>query len=76
MKKAKRNQPKHQMTSAEEALEPTRTTVDERFEGIPEIRWDKVNAFRKQLASQEWKPESGKVAEKILFEHLLEPASY
>ena len=53
MEKAKKNERKYRMESSEKALEPTGTIVGEQFQVIPEIRWEKVNAFREQLFSKQ-----------------------
>lgn len=42
-----------------------------RLEDVPDIRWEKVVELRRKLASGTWDPETEKVAEKIICEHLL-----
>jgi len=41
---------------------------------VPDIRRDKVTALRRRMASGSWIPRSTRVAEKILYEHLFDPA--
>jgi len=40
---------------------------------VPDIRRDKVSAFRRRMASGSWNPRSTRVAEKLLYEHLFDP---
>ncbi len=40
---------------------------------VPDIRPDKVSEIRRRIASGSWDPNSTRVAEKILYEHLFDP---
>ena len=48
--------------------------VLEYVRNVPDIRRDKVIAVRRRMASGSWNPRSTRVAEKILYEHLFDPA--
>jgi hypothetical protein len=48
--------------------------VLEYVRSTPDIRRDKVTALRRRMASGSWNPRSTRVAEKILYEHLFDPA--
>jgi hypothetical protein len=48
--------------------------VLEYVRSVPDIRRDKVTAVRRRMASGSWSPRSTRVAEKILYEHLFDPA--
>ena len=66
MKKAK----KDRIGSPAKTLDPGDFSLTGPFETVPEIRWEKVSLFRRMLAEKEWNPESEKVVEKMLIEHL------
>ena len=70
MKKAKKNQHKPSQASPEKTLELNNSHLKEQLGTVPEIRWDKVSAIRLMLAQKDWNPESDKIVEKILLEHL------
>jgi hypothetical protein len=52
----------------------SRSLVLEYVRRVPDIRRDKVSAFRRRMASGSWNPRSTRVAEKLLYEHLFDPA--
>jgi len=70
MKKAKKYQHKGHQPSTEKILELGDSHLKERFCMVPEIRWDKVSIIRRMLAEKDWNPESDKIVERILLEHL------
>jgi hypothetical protein len=40
---------------------------------VPDIRRDKVREMRRRVSSGSWNPQSTRIAEKILYEHLFDP---
>ena len=70
MKKAKKFQHKARQASTEKILELSNSHLKEQLSTVPEIRWDKVSAIRRMIVQKEWNPESDKIVDKILFEHL------
>jgi hypothetical protein len=40
---------------------------------VPDIRRDKVREMRRRVLSGSWNPQSTRIAEKILYEHLFDP---
>jgi len=40
---------------------------------VPDIRRDKVKEMRRRVSSGSWNPQSTRIAEKILYEHLFDP---
>ena len=40
---------------------------------VPDIRRDKVREMRRRVSSGSWNPQSTRIAEKILHEHLFDP---
>ena len=47
--------------------------VLEYVQRVPDIRRDKVREMRRRVLSGSWNPQSTRIAEKILYEHLFDP---
>jgi len=70
MKKAKKIRHKANKASSDEILEPGDSHLQDQLGTVPEIRWEKVSAIRRMLAEKGWNPDSDKIVDKILQEHL------